>query len=72
MGHYTGHDFFHPNNREGTTIRNKCALDALQVNYVELLSIDHIIFHSFIISFVLNIENLTYCSNLRHFEVYVN
>lgn len=30
MGSYQGHDFFHPRNREGTNIRNKCALDALQ------------------------------------------
>ncbi|XP_066980050.1 6-phosphofructo-2-kinase/fructose-2,6-bisphosphatase 1-like isoform X3 [Macrobrachium rosenbergii] len=30
IGSYKGHDFFHPSNREGTNIRNKCALDALQ------------------------------------------
>lgn len=31
IGDYQGHDFFHPRNRDGTNIRNKCALDALQV-----------------------------------------
>ncbi|KAK8396269.1 hypothetical protein O3P69_005361 [Scylla paramamosain] len=30
LGNYQGHDFFHPRNRDGTNIRNKCALDALQ------------------------------------------
>ncbi|XP_069972339.1 6-phosphofructo-2-kinase/fructose-2,6-bisphosphatase 1 isoform X2 [Penaeus vannamei] len=30
IGSYQGHDFFHPRNRDGTNIRNKCALDALQ------------------------------------------
>ncbi|XP_045612118.1 6-phosphofructo-2-kinase/fructose-2,6-bisphosphatase 1 isoform X2 [Procambarus clarkii] len=30
VGNYRGHDFFHPRNREGTNVRNKCALDALQ------------------------------------------
>ncbi|KAB7498449.1 6-phosphofructo-2-kinase/fructose-2,6-bisphosphatase 1 [Armadillidium nasatum] len=30
IGSYRGHDFFHPSNKEGTDIRNKCALDALQ------------------------------------------
>ncbi|XP_050685942.1 6-phosphofructo-2-kinase/fructose-2,6-bisphosphatase 1-like isoform X3 [Eriocheir sinensis] len=30
IGDYQGHDFFHPRNREGTNVRNKCALDALQ------------------------------------------
>lgn len=30
VGSYPGHDFFHPRNRDGVNIRNKCALDALQ------------------------------------------
>ncbi|CAL4066837.1 unnamed protein product, partial [Meganyctiphanes norvegica] len=30
VGAYPGHDFFHPRNREGVNIRNKCALDGLQ------------------------------------------
>ncbi|KAG0729292.1 6-phosphofructo-2-kinase/fructose-2,6-bisphosphatase 1 [Chionoecetes opilio] len=30
IGDYQGHDFFHPRNREGNNVRNKCALDALQ------------------------------------------
>ena len=39
IGDYQGHDFFHPRNRDGNNVRNKCALDALQVSQAENTSL---------------------------------